>query len=252
MIDDLTALRLQLEWGADENLGDAPVDRFRPVPPTAQRAAPVSAPAVRPARPAPPTAAPVALDTIDTLEAWRAALDRLSASPLRATATHTVRPAGSPAAPIVLVAEAPDGDDDRSGLAFSGAAGALLDRVLATAGLHRDAMLLTTLVPWRPPGNRPPSESEIATCLPFIHRLLALVRPRLVVLAGGSPATALTGQTGTIRQLRGRWLEVAVAETQTKLPALPILPPNQWLRDAGTKQQLWSDLLHLRNRTKTP
>ena len=248
MIDDLTALRLQLEWGADENLGDTPIDRFRPAPPAARQESPPATPAAF----HPAVAAPAAaLAELDTLDAWHAALDRLSTCPLRATATHTVRPSGSPAAPIVFVSEAPDSDDDRSGRAFSGAAGALLDRVIASVGLHRDQMLLATLVPWRPPGNRPPSDSEIAACLPYLHRLLALVRPRLVVLAGGSPATTLTGQTGTIRQLRGRWIELAVAETQLKVPALPILPPSQWLRDAGTKQQLWSDLLQLRDAAKT-
>ena len=249
MIDDLTALRLQLDWGADEALGSVPIDRFQRVQPPTPVAVPVAAPALMP-QPS------IGLDmnslaTIDSLAALHEILDRFTACPLRATATHTVRPAGSATATIVLIGDAPGNDDDRSGTAFSGPLGAMLDRVMASIGLTRSDLLLTTLVPWRPPGNRPPAESEIQACLPFLHRLLTLVRPRFVVLAGSGPVTALTGQTGTIRQMRGRWLEVSVTAEKTKLTALPMLPVTQWLRDATTKQQLWSDLLLLRKSVTT-
>ena len=89
-----------------------------------------------------------------------------------------MRPAGSANARLVLIADAPGNDDDRSGTAFSGPAGVTIERVMGSIGLTRADMLLTTLVPWRPPGNRPPSESEIQACLPFLHRLLMIVQPR--------------------------------------------------------------------------
>ena len=244
MIDDLTALRLQLDWGVDESLGSVPIDRFQRAP-----ALPTAVP--MPARmPAPVTALipalkPDPVGTADTLATLHAALDRFTACPLRATATNTVRPAGVATARVVLIADAPGNDDDRSGTAFSGPAGATIERVMGSIGLTRADMLLTTLVPWRPPGNRPPSESEIQACLPFLHRLLMIVQPAAVVLVGSGPVTAFTGQTGTIRQLRGRWLQLPIVGEQIKLAGLPILPLAQWFRDAGTKQQLWSDLLLL-------
>jgi uracil-DNA glycosylase family 4 len=243
MIDALTALKLQLEWGADEALGDAAVDRFAPVP--LQRP-PAAAPAVAHTRPV-ARATPRA----DTLEALYAELDAFTGCPLRATATHTVRPDGNRAAGLVVIGDAPGSDDDRSGRAFSGAPGQLLDRVLGSIGLDRQAMLLTTLVPWRPPGNRPLSEAEIQACLPFLHRLLALVRPQRLLLLGAAPVRTLTGQNEPIRRLRGRWTEVQIPEAQVPIAALPLPPLDQWLRSATTKRDLWADLRRLR-RAVTP
>lgn len=245
MIDDLIALRLQLEWGVDEALGDEPVDRFAAPPTSVSLRAPTSLDAVptEPMARLPGRVAPAV--EAQTLDALHAELDAFTACPLRATATHTVRPSGSADAPILLIGDAPGSEDDRSGQAFSGPPGALLDRVMASIGLDRQRMLLTTLVPWRPPGNRPASESEVAACLPFVHRLIDLVGPRVIVLLGAGPVAALTGQNGTIRQLRGRWLEVGTQTHQKIYRALPILPLAQWLRDGTTKQQLWSDLMLL-------
>jgi DNA polymerase len=222
MIDDLTALRLQAEWGADEALGDAPLDRFAPVVPPAR-------PRPAAAMPARTTAEPAAAN----LAALHAELQAFDGCALRATAMSTVQPDGNPQAGLVLIGDAPGSDDDRSGRAFSGAAGQTLDRVFASIGLDRSAMLLAPLVPWRPPGNRPLSEAEIQTCLPFLRRMLTLVRPRRLVLLGGGPVRALTGNADPIRKLRGHWLEALI-------------------RSAATKRDVWSDLLQLRRALTKP
>jgi uracil-DNA glycosylase len=93
---------------------------------------------------------------------------------LRGTASHTILPEGDPGAGLVLVGEPPSADDDRSGMAFAGPAGEYLDRMLAAINLSRTQLMLTPLIPWRPPGDRPPSPTELAICLPFLHRLIAL------------------------------------------------------------------------------
>ena len=239
MIDDLTALRLQFDWGVDEALGDRPVHRFTPAPRAEARS---PAPAARSVPTAPLLPPVVQARSLDDLHAE---MDAFTGSPLRATATHTVRPRGSASAPTLLIGDAPGNDDDRSGLAFSGTGGATVDRVMRSIGLDPNEMLLTTLVPWRPPGNRPASDSEVQACLPFVHRLLGIVRPRVVVLLGAGPVAALSGQTGTIRQFRGKWLDLQITSEQLILPGLPVLPLAQWLRDGMTKQQLWSDLMLL-------
>ena len=248
MIDDLAALRLQLDWGADEALGEAPVDRFNQAASRRELPAPVQAPSP----PVRPLAAPELL-TVEarTLEALHAELDAFTSSPLRATATHTVRPDGAADARVVVIADAPGSDDDRSGRAFSGQPGEVLDRVFGSIGLDRSGMLLTTLVPWRPPGNRPASAAEVQACLPFVHRLLAIVQPRCVVLLGAGPVGALTRQTGTIRQLRGRWLGVQISDPALTIPALALLPLAQWLRDGNSKQAVWSDLMLLHSTVTT-
>ncbi len=245
MIDDLTALRLQFEWGVDEALGERPIDRFAVAPQPAAPSVARLAPLVE--RPAP--GAP--LVQARTLDDLHAELDAFDGCALRATATHTVRPSGAATASIVLIGDAPGSDDDRSGVAFSGGAGAVVDRVMRSIGLERNHMLLTTLVPWRPPGNRPVSEREVQSCLPYVHRLLGIVRPRALVLLGAGPVAALTGQAGTIRQLRGKWVEVRIATEQLIMPGLPLLPLAQWLRDGASKQQLWSDLMLLQQNATT-
>ncbi len=253
-MDSLAALRLQIEWGADEALDNEPRDHFRPTPkpifqPTQQSfAAPVVSAPAPPTRPTTPIAArsQAAAAAAATLAELYAALDAFDGCPLRATATTTVRPDGNPAARLLLIAEAPGADDDRTGIAFAGLAGQTLDRVLRSVALDRSTMLLTQVVPWRPPGGRAPTEAEVQVCLPFLLRLLQLARPDRLVLLGSAPVRALTGNSDSIRRLRGRWLEAALPGFDAPVPALPMLPCDQWLRSPAAKRDSWADLLALR------
>lgn len=251
-MDSLAALRLQIEWGADEALDDQPRDHFRPAP------KPMPQPAATPVQslaPALPIRVPLpvavrsqaAATAAGTLAELHAALDAFDGCALRATATTTVRPDGNPAARLVLIAEAPGADDDRTGVAFAGLAGQTLDRVLRSAALDRSSLLLTHLVPWRPPGGRAPTEAEIQACLPFLLRLLHLVRPDRLILLGAAPTKALTGSSDSIRRLRGRWLGAALPGLDAPIPALPMLPWDQWLRTPAAKRDSWADLLALRD-----
>lgn len=252
-MDSLEALRLQIEWGADEALDDEPRNHFLPsakpmLQPLATAAIPNASPL--PTRAALPIAArsQAIANSAGTLAELHAALDAFDGCSLRATATTTVRPDGNPAARLVLIADAPGADDDRTGVAFAGLAGATLDRVLRSAALDRSSMLLTHLVPWRPPGGRAPTEAEIQACLPFLLRLLQLVRPDRLILLGSAPARVLTGSSDSIRRLRGRWIEAAPPGFDTPIPALPMLPWDQWLRSPAAKRDSWADLLALRDK----
>ena len=89
------------------------------------------------------------------------------------------------------------------------------------------------------------NDHEVALCLPFLHRLLALTRPRHVVLLGNGPLRALTGHAAGLRQARGRWTAVPVPGMEESVPALPMLSPDTWLKTAGNKQNTWTDLLTL-------
>ena len=66
--------------------------------------------------------------------------------------------------------------------------------MLGSIGLDRTRVVMTTLVPWRPPGGRPPTESEVQVCLPFLQRHIALLAPRVLVTLGQLPTRALTGR----------------------------------------------------------
>jgi DNA polymerase len=155
---------------------------------------------------------------------------------------------GNPAARLMLVGEGPGAEEDRQGKPFVGPSGRLLDRMLASIGLDRTQVLITNLVPWRPPGNRNPTDSEILTCLPFLLRHIALVAPRHLVLLGAMATKALTGRTEGIRSMRGRWTEVAIPGLPAPLPALPMLHPAYLLRTPAAKRDAWADCIALRLR----
>src|SRR5262249_31999100 len=117
-----------------------------------------------------------------TLEALRSAIAEFDGCALRDTASHLVFAEGDPAADLPLIGETPGADEDRGGAPFAGPGGAYLDRMLASIGLERSQLMVAPLIPWRPPGDRPPNPAELSLCLPFLHRLIALVGPRRVVL----------------------------------------------------------------------
>ncbi len=255
----LAALRLQLDWGADEALAELPLDRLTLREP-ASAAGPVLAPAgpaplprpalVTPSRAgvaAPPAAADAAslAASAESLEALRAAMAAFD-SPLRETATNLVFADGVAESGLMMIGEAPGGDEDRQGKPFVGVSGQLLDRMMASIGLSRERdFYITNILPWRPPGNRTPTDGEIATFLPFILRHIALVRPQRLVLLGGTAAKSLLRAKDGITRLRGRWHEVQQPNGEA-LPALATLHPAYLLRNPAAKREAWADLVLLR------
>jgi DNA polymerase len=167
---------------------------------------------------------------------------------LKHTATNTVFADGNPSAPVMIIGEAPGADEDRIGRPFVGRAGQLLDRMLAAIGLDRQSVLITNVIYWRPPGNRTPTTAEIASCLPFVLRHVALVSPKVLVLCGGTAAGALLPQGQGITRLRGRWFDLAIPGLDTPVPTLPMFHPSFLLRAPERKREAWRDLLALRAR----
>ncbi|WP_254957412.1 MULTISPECIES: uracil-DNA glycosylase [unclassified Cyanobium] len=115
---------------------------------------------------------------------------------------------GNPHARLLLIGEAPGAEEDASGMPFVGRAGKLLEQLLAEAGLDSERDLsIANVIKCRPPGNRKPSRAEIAACLPWLQRQIALQRPQLIGLLGATALEALLGLKGGITKLRGQWLE---------------------------------------------
>ena len=168
---------------------------------------------------------------------------------LRDTATQLVFADGAPDARLMVIGEAPGGEEDRAGKPFVGPAGQLLDRMLGSIGLDRRTVRIANVIPWRPPGNRTPTDAEIALCLPFLHRQIALIRPRGLLLLGAVAAKALLESPERdqgIGRLRGTWRKVSIAGLDSPLPALPTFHPAYLLRMPAAKAQAWRDLLALR------
>jgi DNA polymerase len=252
-------LRWWREAGVDLALDETPRDRFaESAAPAARRApAPVAASAPRAAEPSKPASALTAppdeaqrsareaAAAARDLEELRAALERFDGCGLKATATQLVFADGSPEARIMLVGEAPGGDEDRIGRPFVGRAGRLLDRMLAAIGLDRTKVYIANVVPWRPPGNRTPTPQETAVCLPFVRRQIALVGPRILVCLGGSATQTLLGVKEGITRTRGVWREYA-GDDGAAVPTLPMFHPAYLLRQPAAKRQAWADLLKLK------
>lgn len=191
-------------------------------------------------------AARQAASTAQTLDELKLALEAFSGCNLKNGARSTVFASGSATSGVMVLGPMPTADDDRDGLPFSGRQGQLLDRMLTAIGLSRETALLSTLVPWRPPGNRAPSPAETDICRPFIERQIELAAPRHLLLLGNFTARFFLGEEGTIFSLRGSWREIPIG-TLT-VPALASLHPQDLLTAPANKALAWQDLLAFRQR----
>lgn len=182
--------------------------------------------------------------TAHSLEALQAALASFDGCALKATAKSLCFADGNAKARLMLVGEAPGADEDRIGLPFVGRSGQLLDRMLAAIGLKRESdAYIANIVPWRPPGNRTPTSQEVAICLPFIQRQIALADPDILVCVGGPSAQALLGFKGVLAS-RGRWTQY---DTGTRtIRAIATLHPSYLLRNPIQKRLAWRDFRSLK------
>jgi len=272
MVDHPVSAAELLQWyvdvGADEAIGETPLDRTRPVETPAVVAyaaetAPAAdaAPAQRPLTALlTPSPTQVMADAgsfeavgdaralaagANTLEELKAALDSFKGISLKRTATQMVFADGNPKARVMLVGEAPGADEDRLGRPFVGLSGQLLDRMMAAIGLSReDSIYISNVINWRPPGNRNPSDAEIALSMPFIQRHIELVNPAVLVFVGGVAAKALLQTSTGIMRLRGKWADYTAGNST--IPVLPMLHPAYLLRSPAEKSLAWQDLLKLK------
>lgn len=258
--DALATLNWLLEAGADEAVGDEPVNRFNGRPAREEPKPVVPARAAKPAAPAegtrplaaikPTTLAPLATDGFgsameiaaraQSLPELKTALEAFDGSQLKKLAKNTVFADGNPASRILFIGEAPGQDEDRAGLPFVGRAGKLLDRMMAAIHLDRTSAYIINVMPWRPPDNRNPDPGEVAICIPFLRRHIELAAPEMIVLLGAVSARHVLGLNDGIMKLRGRWLEYRVGEKM--IPVLPILHPAYLLRQPAHKKLAWRDL----------
>ena len=242
-----------LDWyraaGVDIALGEEPVDRFAQRPPAPRSAVA----AAQPSAERPPDVLPLGGDpsearqlaaSAQSLEELEALLGAYDCCGLKLRATQLVFADGNPEADIMLIGEAPGAEEDRQGKPFVGRSGQLLDRMLGAIGLDRTKVYIANTVPWRPPGNRTPTPEEMALCLPFLHRQVELVAPRVVVTLGGPAMQTIFSTTTGIIKMRGKWSAVSIGNQAVE--AMPTLHPSYLLRNPPAKHQAWRDFLSLR------
>ncbi len=264
----LAMLAWQHAMGVDDAIAADPIDRYEasarrqaaPPPRSPERSAAPSgrtttaAAALGGGAPKPAVAEDAVADarsmaqSCKTLEDLKTALSAFDGCALKKTATNLVFGDGNPEADVMFIGEAPGADEDRQGLPFVGVSGQMLDRMLGFIGLDRDNFYITNMLYWRPPGNRTPTDAEVATCLPFLAKHIQLVSPKVLVLVGGRSAKSLLQTSQGITKLRGRWSEVTLDGFEWPIPALPTLHPAYLLRNSAQKRYAWRDALILRER----
>ena len=180
---------------------------------------------------------PASTPADDSLERIATEIAACRACGLCASRRNTVPGEGPARCDLVFVGEGPGADEDASGRPFVGAAGALLDSMIKAMGLARGEVFIANVLKCRPPGNRTPEPAEMAACLGYLHRQLALLRPRVVCTLGNTPLRALTGDLGLgITSQRGKVLRYGAT------PLLPTFHPAYLLRNPQAKKLAWEDL----------
>lgn len=263
-------LRFYREAGVDTPVGEEPVNRLAAAPAMAQPipeaqvtdrgaaqrwgerpVSPRSAPAAQPVL-AVPDEGQVAkareearqARTLDELRERLAAFDGCN---LKFTAKNLCFADGNPQSAVMLIGEAPGRDEDLAGLPFVGRSGKLLDRILAAIGLDRTRVYIANTVPWRPPGNRTPTDIETEICRPFIDRQIELADPKLLIALGAPAARTVLGVKDGILRARGKW-GVHHTAAGKDIPGLPTLHPAYLLRNPAHKKLAWRDFLAVKAR----
>lgn len=254
-----------LEWyltaGVDETCGEVPFALAEPAKEMPRIVPAAVSAAVRPAensaRPATTELAQATINACqsarelcqkaETLEELKKMVEEFDGCALKLMANKTVFGYGSGTARLLLIGEAPGADEDRSGIPFVGRSGQLLEKMLKAIGFDRNECFITNVLPWRPPGNRTPTEGEIAVCLPFLKRQIDLVSPEAIMILGGSAANALLDNGEPISRMRGKWLEYKKSDGG-KVPVLASFHPAYLLRNSGQKAKVWVDMLRMKQK----
>jgi DNA polymerase len=149
---------------------------------------------------------------------------------------QTVFARGNGSSGLCFVGEGPGADEDAQGFPFVGAAGQLLDKMIAAMGIEREDVYVCNIVKCRPPENRKPEPDEMAACKPYLREQLEIVAPKVIVALGATAVEGLIGMSGGITRLRGQW------KLYRTIPVMPTFHPAYLLRNPAAKREVWADL----------
>lgn len=163
---------------------------------------------------------------------------------LGATRTTLVFGVGDPRARLLFVGEAPGRNEDLKGEPFVGAAGRLLDELLASIGFTRDDVYIANILKCRPPENRDPRPDEIVSCLPFLQRQIEILNPEVIVALGAHAARTLLNTNQGIGQLRGEFQEYCNGIGRPPIKLIATYHPAYLLRSytPDNRRRVWEDM----------
>jgi len=173
---------------------------------------------------------------------------------LAASRKNVVFGVGSINAQIMFIGEAPGADEDEQGEPFVGKAGQLLTKIIQAMGLQRADVYIGNILKCRPDtpgqsaGNRKPTTDEMATCIPYLHEQIDLIRPEVIVALGATAVEGLLGKTIGITRLRGTW------KIYRGIPLMPTYHPAYLLRNQALseKRKVWEDMLAVMEKLGMP
>ena len=149
---------------------------------------------------------------------------------------------------IMLIGEAPNEIEDKSGLPFKGEAGNLLDKMLSAINLSRDKIYLTYSINYRPPQDRKPTSNEIKRYSIFLKQHISIIDPKIIILMGATAMQAITNISGKISTERGKWREIII---KNKIfPLIITYSPSYLLRFKEYKKYSWEDLKKIKKKIK--
>jgi DNA polymerase len=177
------------------------------------------------------------------LDALRREVDACTRCPLHETRTRAVFGEGDAQSDLMFVGEAPGYHEDQQGRPFVGAAGKLLEELLATIGLTRQQVFIANVLKSRPPNNRDPRPDEIAACQPYLLRQIDIISPRVVCTLGNFSTKLLSGSQAGITRVRGTPQRTTLGGRSLYL--FPIFHPAAALYTPAMLATLKQDILRL-------
>ena len=229
----------KLKWlvlsGVTESIGEAPVNRLKSPDPNKGASIPEAGSENLPENSLLKQACQMAEEAQNLEDLYQKRSD-FDGCPLKKTAVHTLNGRGVLNPDLMCLTEAPDTADEKVGLLMSGEAGILLDKMLGAIGLDLSKnAYVSSLIPWRAPGNRAPTEVELALCRPFWEREIEFIKPKILLLFGSGVAKSILG-ISALSKARGVW------HTYQGIPTRVSLAPATLLKLPQQKKMAWADL----------
>ena len=175
---------------------------------------------------------------------------------LKKTANKFVAYEGNINSEILIVDGTPESDEDKEGKPFVGAKGELFEKMLKAINLKREDVFIVNSIPWRPPGNRYPTNEEINICRPFVFNLISLLEPKIILCMGEVATNQILDLNESITKSRGKWYVFKnpsfykFKKSVNKQQVLPTFNLSYLLKRPETKRQAWEDMKMLRDKIK--
>lgn len=186
-------------------------------------------------------------DSANNLQELQENLLKFDGCGLKEFAQNTVFRDGKDNADYMLIGEAPGATEDERGIPFCGESGQLLRTMIELIGLTvENNAYITNTVFWRPPANRRPTSEEIEICRPFVEKHIALKKPKLIILVGGTATTSFLGPEHNISKIRSNIYSYKNQYLSQPIKTTAIFHPAYLLRQPAKKKDMWYDLLKIK------